>query len=130
MGKHRVGGLGKGVDPAVARWQEKAHTNPAALTAKQKRDRARTRARYDVPQIIKESVEAAAEDPDIDTSASQFAAFLLAFALVEYYRGNETIQRMLYEGLTITRSMNFSRDLDIPSEWLEFLEGGAVDGAA
>ena len=65
----RVGGLA--VDPAIRDWQRSAAENTAALTKKQRQDRKRTTAKYDVPSWLKDAVAEVAQENE--TSASQMA---------------------------------------------------------
>jgi len=111
----RKGGVG--IDPAVAQWQAEAATNLAALTAKQRKDRQRVRVKYDLDPAQKAAVETAARTEE--TSASQLAAFLLAFALREYHAGNAELRSALDAGKTPSRTPHFARNLDAPSAWTE-----------
>lgn len=117
MSKIRVGGLGKvQVDPAVASMLREAEINRAALTKKQRADRKRIRVIYDLTPELKAAIEAEAKRQG--TSASQLAAFLLAFAVREARAGNEEISTALRDGKTPSRTMKFEWNLDAPEGWL------------
>jgi hypothetical protein len=109
----RVGGLR--VDPAVQDWQRSAATNRAALTKKQRKDRARVRVKYDMPPELKERIEAAAEHER--TSASQFAAFLLIWAMEQYEdQGSQTgaaLRDLVFEAKELSRSLRFEWNLKL-----------------
>ena len=107
----RKGGLRK-LDPAVVEWQRKAATNPAALTPKQRRDRQRTRARYDVPAWLKSAVEQVAEEQE--TSASQAAALLLAWALDLYRRNDPELLAAFEAGKSRADTLRFTYNIEIP----------------
>ena len=110
-GSRRVGGI-QIADPAVTEWQQTAARNRAALTRKQRQDRERVRVRYDVPPWLKEAVEQVAAE--LDTSISQAGAFLLAWALDAYRRGDGELLSAL-EGAKEAnhRSPRFVYDLRI-----------------
>lgn len=110
----RQGGLQ--IDPAVAQWQEEAAQNLAALSKKQRRDRDRVRVKYDVLPEMKTAIEAEAKQ--IDTSASQFAAFLLAWALREYAAGNVDLRQGLRDAKMTARTLKFAYNLTIPEGWV------------
>jgi len=114
MGDKRVGGL-RGLDPAVTEWQKTAATNTAALTSKQRKDRGRVRVKYDLPEELKERIEAAAKAEG--TSASQIAAFFLNYAMGEYEggQGNE-LSSLLFDSKEPSRSMRFQWNLRLPGE--------------
>lgn len=108
----RVGGLK--LDPAVAAWQKQAATNTAALTRKQKSDRVRVRVKYDLDPKLKSIIEAEAKKAH--TSASQMAAFLLAYAV--HHLGDEELQSALRDGTSPSNTMKFEFNLDSPENWL------------
>jgi len=111
----RQGGLQ--IDPAVAQWQEEAAQNLAALSKKQRRDRDRVRVKYDILPEMKAAIEAEAKQ--IDTSASQLAAFLLAWALKEYAAGNPDLRQSLRDAKMTARTLKFSYNLAIPEGWVK-----------
>lgn len=88
---------------------------------KQQRDRARVRVKYDLPPALKEAIEAAARAPEVDTSASQFAAFLLAWAMKAYQDADTTLQEAVSNARGTARTLRFSNNLEIPPQWLEEL---------
>lgn len=110
----RQGGLQ--IDPAVEKWQEEAALNLAALSKKQRRDRDRVRVKYDILPEMKAAIEAEAKE--IDTSASQVAAFLLAWALNEYAAGNSDLRQALRDARMTARTLKFSYNLTIPEGWV------------
>ena len=113
--KERKGGLR--IDPSVREWLTDAAENPAALTAKQRRDRKRAKATYDLPRDIQEAVRRVAREED--TSASQVVEMLLAFALNAYIRGEESLRGAFWDGKTPARTPRFSWNVEPPDEWLE-----------
>ncbi len=118
MSNSRIGGLAKTdghIDPAVADWLKDAQTNRAALTRKQKADRKRVRVKYDFDPALKVTLEAGAKR--IGTSASQFAAFLMQFAVKEWQGGNTEIQQALLDGKSPSKTMRFEWNLDAPAPW-------------
>jgi hypothetical protein len=105
------------IDPAVAQWQATAATNLAALTAKQRKDRARVRVKYDLDPALKAAVDAGAKAEG--TSASQLAAFLLSWAMREYHAGNAELRSALEDGKSDARTPRVASNLDAPSRWLQ-----------
>jgi hypothetical protein len=105
----------KKIDKGVSDWQQTAATNVAALTEKELRDRERVRVKYDLPQWLKERVESGAEAEH--TSASQFAAFLLSWAIRQYEAIDEPngaeLQELLEGARQPSRAMRFSWNLEI-----------------
>lgn len=120
----RIGGLGQVVDPAVADWQERAALNAASLTAKQRKDRERVVAKYDLPDWLKSQVEAEALEEE--TSASQLAAFLIAWALRDLRQKDKQIVDALFEAKRPSRSLRFGSLVEIPRE----VERALCDGLA
>ncbi len=122
--KDRVGGFGVrgSADPdTLAQMRDSAVRNKAAMTAKQKRDRRRKRAAYDIDPTVKAVVEQIAHRED--TSASQVAEMFLAYAVRSYLRGESELQDALnLESRTRSRTPRFYWDLHLPSEWLLTLE--------
>lgn len=110
----RQGGLQ--IDPAVAKWQEEAVENLAALSKKQRRDRERVRVKYDILPEMKLAIETEAKL--VDTSASQLAAFLLAWALKEYAAGNSDLRQAVRDARMAARTLKFSYNLTIPEGWV------------
>ena len=123
--RKRVGGFGmKGsADPeALAQLRDSAVPNLAAMTAKQKRDRKRKRVMYDIDPVIKGVVQHLARRED--TSASQLAEMLVAYALRAYLRGDAELQDALaIETRSQSKTLRFSWNLTIPEEWMLALEG-------
>ena len=112
MGTRRVGGLR--VDPDTKAWMDDAAENTAALTKKQKKDRRRVRLRIDCERYpwLKEAVEAAAYHHS--TSASQMAAFLLAWGLRLWEQSDSELTDELLSHLRESKTLRFDRNLDIP----------------
>ena len=118
MGKkrERVGGLRTGrLDPAVREWLNDAAENPAALTAKQRWDRKRIRAVYDLPKEIIQAVAAVARYKGC--SASNVAAVLLMHGLKLLDDGDIDINA--YK--TLSRVPRFEIALEISDEELMLL---------
>lgn len=109
----RVGGMA--VDRDVKKWQEGAAVNRAALSRKQIKDRDRVRVKYDLPPLLKAAIEAEAKG--WGTSASQLAAFLLAWAMREYNAHNDGLRQAIREARTSTKTLRFTYDLEIPGDW-------------
>jgi hypothetical protein len=107
----RAGGLK--LDPAVAQWQKKAMTNMGAQTRKQRSDRVRVRVKYDLAPELKGCIEAEAKR--VHTSASQMAAFLLAYAV--HHLGDEELATALQGGTSPSSTMKFEFNLEAPEEW-------------
>jgi len=113
MGKDgRVGGLN--VDPAVRDWQRSAAENAAALTKKQRKDRQRTTAKYDLPKWLKEAIIEAAQKTE--TSASQMAAFLMAWGLRLYLRRDVEMVDAIWMNKEKSATLRFESNLNIPRE--------------
>jgi hypothetical protein len=108
----RVGGLR--VDPGVTEFQEKAATNVAALSARQRRDRQRVRVKYDLSATLKQRIEQAATGEH--TSASQMAAFLLWWAVGQYEDrespNGQALAELLGQARTPARAVRFAWDLE------------------
>ena len=104
------------LDPAVDEMLSQAVENRAALTAKQRRDRARTRATYDLALEVQKAIQEIAGE--VNTSASQIAELFLAFAVREYRRGNPDLMAAL-ENRSYARTPRFTWNLELPREWLE-----------
>ncbi len=105
------------VDPDVAAWQKSAATNKATLTKKQAADRARVRVAVDMSPELKESIERSAQIEE--TSVSQFAAFLLTWAVRAYRAGNAELREAMLASRERTRTPRFRYDVEAPGEWLE-----------
>ncbi len=108
----RQGGIR--IDPATAAWQQSAATNPAARSRKQTRDAERVRIKLDVPEYLKDAIMQKAQAED--TSGSQLAAFLLAWAMRESRR-NPALAGAIEASKRRARSITFEWDLAIPEEW-------------
>ena len=112
----------KGLDSDVrATLLQGAVANKAALTAKQKRDRQRTRVRYDIAPTVKAAVEQIAKKED--TSASQIGEVLLVYGLLAYLRkDDELMQAMSMHTRKRSRTPRFYWDMELPQTWLLALE--------
>jgi len=105
-----VGGLQ--LDPDVlADLRQDAVTNQAALSDKQKRDRARTSLRIDCPRWLKNQVAADAAQAEI--SISQWARFLLLWAVVRCHRQDPVLQQEITQARYEIRSLNAHYGLDL-----------------
>jgi hypothetical protein len=109
----RKGGL-KNVDPAVREWQRGAATNEAALTNRQRYERARVRVRIDVPEAVAHGLER--ESATWETSQSQLGAFLLGWALFQLHSGDEELAAIVEGARTWSKAINVKYDLTLP-EW-------------
>jgi hypothetical protein len=76
----------------------------------------RPRVKYDLPLWIKEQIEDTAHSQAIDTSASQLAAYLLAYALHQLRIRPDLTTRLL-QARSPARSLKFSANLNIPHDW-------------
>ena len=106
-----------GIDPRVEQWQKDAATNLAALSAKQRKDRQRVRVKYDLDPALKATIEATAKAEG--TSASQVAAFLLAWGMKEYRAGNAELRSALDAGRSNARTPRVANNLDAPHGWIQ-----------
>jgi len=98
----RVGGLQ--LDPAVLdALNAGAARNQAALTEQQKRDQQRISLRLDCPQWLKTEAERLAAGEQV--TVSQFADFLLAWAMAEYRNRNADLLAAIDENRYPTRSL-------------------------
>ena len=113
------------VDPGLAEaFGRSAARNRAAETEKEKRDRKRVYQRVDMPQWLKERLFAAAEGEDV--SASQWSAFLLAWAMTRWAAGDADLAAAVEENKTLTRSLNAGHALLLEA-FEEVLDGGRDD---
>ncbi len=113
--KRRIGGLG--LDPAVAEWRKRAAENKAALTKKQRRDRARSRASYDLSPEVQRAVQQVAAE--MSTSASQAVEMLLWYGIYQYRQGNAELHTAFEEGRRPARTPRFDWLYDPPKAWLD-----------
>lgn len=116
------GGL-KGLDPEIEAWKAGAAENVAALSSKQKYDRARIRVRLDLPGWLKDALTSDAESER--TSANQFGTFLLAWALWKYRQGDTGLREAVVDGKRMSRALRVDWDLEIPEEIQDFFTNGA-----
>jgi len=100
----------------VTEWQKTAATNTAALTSKQRKDRQRVRVKYDLPEEMKDHIEAVAKAEG--TSASQLAAFLLSWAIGHWEdeAGGVALRNLVFNSKEPSRSMRFQWNLRLPGE--------------
>lgn len=77
---------GLSVDPKVAQLLEESVENRAALSKKQRRDRSRTKATYDLSPDIQALIQHITGLEE--SSASQIVEWMLTFACNEYLRSN------------------------------------------
>lgn len=119
--QQRVGGAARvqrNVDESTATWLSGTAQNPNTVTTRQKYDQARVRANLDIHPHVKRLLEGIAATEK--TSLSQAGAFLLAWAVHEYFRGNkrEMLRDLMYEGHVYSPSPRCEYKLEIPAEWL------------
>lgn len=119
----RVGGATK-IDPGAQAWLDKGAQNPATVTRKQRKDRARVRARYDIAPELKAAIEEEARSLKVDTSFSQFAELLLEYGLAAYRAGD--LDEVIYRVRKRSRSLRFIWDLDLGEALSTFSDDGAV----
>ena len=105
----RVGGLR--ADPDTVEWLERAATNQAARTPRQRHDAARIRVRIDVPRWLIDRLDQLASDQN--TSRNQLAAFLLAWAAARYLEQDPDLDALLAAAATPSRSINVDCDLNL-----------------
>lgn len=110
----RISGLRP--DPAIASLLRTSVENRAALSARQKLDRTRTKATYDLDPVLQEACTALAKE--WDTSTSQAVALCLAYALDAYSRKEPALLTAL-DKRERTRTPRFSWNLVIPEKWQE-----------
>lgn len=127
----RKGGIR--VDPAVVAFQQRAATNTAALTSKQRADRRRRalQVKLDLASPTRKSLlEWIAEREK--TSMSQAGNLLLAWAMREYLRGEAKICEAFEEGKSPARTPRFEWNVCEPENWARLLDNfrgnGDVDG--
>jgi hypothetical protein len=128
--RKRHGGLKRttGIDPAVQKWREDAATNPAALSAKQRRERQRVRVNFDIPEDLKAALTHISDRDQEDTSLSQAAALLLGWAMKEYLEGNQEIHTAFREAKSPARTPKFAWNLDMPESWASVWEVFSFNG--
>ena len=122
----RKGGLK--VDPAVQAFRQQAAVNPATVTRKQKKDRARTRIHVDVDAALKGALEQIAGIERADTSLSQVCEVLLAYGLRAYAEGKAEVVDAFYEGRSPARTPRFGWNVEIPEGWFAEIEHFAGNG--
>jgi hypothetical protein len=108
----RKGGLQ--VDPAVADFGRPAVQNRAAASSRQRAEAERERLKIDLPASVKETLAAKAKS--LDTSQSQLAGWLIAYAL-DRAGADPELAAMLEGARVSARSLNFRWNLEIPEEW-------------
>lgn len=114
----RVGGaarVGK-VDPQTSKWLQGGAQNPKTETGKEKAERQRQRARYDIDPRLKAAIEKAARSADIDTSYTQFAEILLTVAMAQFLEGKLD---KYFQKRSFSRSLRFRYDYKVPTEETE-----------
>ena len=97
--------------------------NRAALSKKQKRERAHQKVTYDLPPALQDAVTAIAKRED--TSASQRVALFLAYAVDAYLRNEPILTTGLAER-THAGTPRFSWNLQTPPTWTTSVETLAV----
>ena len=128
--KARVGGANLlRNDPDAENWVREAAENPAALSKKQKRDRARIRVKYDLDPALKIAIEKIANADHEDTSASQAAALLLAWAVQAYSAGDAQLHETFQTQKMPSRTPKFAWNIEIPDDWARKIEQFSTYGA-
>lgn len=117
----RVGGatrVQRNVDEGTATWLAGAAQNPNTITTKQRYEQQRVRANLDVHPDTKRALEQIAVAQK--TSLAQAGGFLLAWAVHEYFRGNNcaALRDLIYENHVYNPSPRCEYKLEIPVEWL------------
>jgi hypothetical protein len=79
-----------------------------------------------MPRWLKSSLFAAAEGQDV--SASQWSAFLLAWAMTRYQASDPDLLEAIDQNKTLYRSLNAGHALDLQA-LEELLRGGLTDSA-
>jgi hypothetical protein len=113
----RIGGLqGADLEPAPAMEEMAQHTTQdhAGLSPKQQRDKHRVRLRPDVDPAVKTAVELAAAE--YQTSVSQMANFLLAYAATLYYQNDPRLLDELDQCLVNARAIHHTYDVDLDAK--------------
>jgi len=120
MNKKRTKKRFVGLDPAVtAVMTNGAVPNRAAMTSKQRRDRQRKRATYDMEPATKAAIEQIARKEG--TSASQIAELFLAFAVRAYQKKDMELLRAL-EVRMPANTPRFQWELQLSGDWRSSLE--------
>jgi len=107
--RKRKGGLR--LDPSVVEFQQRAAPNRAAQTNRQKYDAARTRVRADVPEWLRDELDAVADN--LGTSRTQLGAFLWAWAVTRWREGDADLDEVLHDSMANSRSINVDVDLGL-----------------
>ena len=111
-------------DPKISELLHGSVENRAALSKKQKRDRARQKATYDLPPALQDAIGAIAKRED--TSASQVVALFLAYAADAYLRKEPILTAGLAER-THAGTPRFSWNLQTPPSWTASVESLAAE---
>lgn len=113
------------MDPKISELLHDSVENRAALTQKQKRDRARKKATYDLSPELQDAVTEIARKED--TSTSQIVGIFLAYAVAQYQQKEVRLGEGMAER-SPSRTPRFSWNLQIPPNWMQAVE--TVAGAA
>lgn len=106
------------VDPENRDWVEDAAENPATISNKKRKDRARVRIYVDVSPKLKAMLEQIAGwEHGEDTSMSQVAEMLLTFGALAYQKGDRALRAAFNEGKTHARTPRFTWNVEIPAAW-------------
>lgn len=98
-------------DPDTIAWLTNAARNRAAMTAKQLKDAARVRVRFDVPAPIKNRFAALAAE--LNTSTSQLGAFTVMWFILGYERTDPHLDQLLNESFRESRSIRHQCDISL-----------------
>jgi hypothetical protein len=99
------------VDPKVAQLLEESVENRAALTKRQRRDRSRTKATYDISPDVQALVQKISAMEE--SSTSQVVEWLLTFACNEYLQANPEVI-IGFRKKEISRTPRFTYNLLTP----------------
>jgi hypothetical protein len=111
-------------DPKITELLQGAVENRAALTQKQKRDRSRQKATYDLPPTLQDAISAVAKRED--TSSSQIVSIFLSYALDAYVRKDAALVAGMAER-THAATPRFSWNLHTPPAWTAAVESLAAE---
>lgn len=111
-------------DPKISELLQGAVENRAALTQKQKRDRSRQKATYDLSPALQDAISAVAKRED--TSSSQIVSIFLAYALDAYLRKDAALTAGMAER-THAATPRFSWNLHTPPAWTAAVESLAAE---
>jgi hypothetical protein len=102
------------------------------VSAKLRRDRARTRIYVDITPELKAALEAISGWQREDTSVSQVTEMLLTFGVLAYLQGDRELRDAFREGRQHARTPRFTWNVEVPDVWdteiARFSSNGNNDG--